>query len=99
MTPSCVGQYVAINGYPRDWVAGMADMILGIDIHRPGYQLFLLNPNNEMLEELAKAFDSGALKDAPIAEVFKLNEKDVAKAFEQMQSRRTVGKIIIDMSK
>lgn len=52
-----------------------------------------------MMDDLANMFDTGELKDAPIAKVFKLNEKDVQEAYAMMQSRRTVGKIVIDLSK
>mmetsp|Transcript_33146 Transcript_33146/g.40678 ORF Transcript_33146/g.40678 Transcript_33146/m.40678 type:complete len:399 (-) Transcript_33146:80-1276(-) len=96
------GKYIAINGWFSDWTRCLLSKItvplFAFDVNRPNYELFLLDATTEMLETLASYFDSKTLTKTPIATVINLDRNEsLWSGFEQMQSRRTVGKIVFEI--
>jgi D-arabinose 1-dehydrogenase-like Zn-dependent alcohol dehydrogenase len=69
--------------------------VVNVPIEEKNYHLHLLNWKGEDLEELAKMASEGKLKVRK--EVVKFTEDEVVNAFNKLKSRRTVGKIVIDM--
>jgi NADPH:quinone reductase-like Zn-dependent oxidoreductase len=96
------GKYVAINGYMMDWTRGIIDNfvlapILGVRglAQRKDYELFLLQPHTELINELTELFDKKLLTEAPVDATFPLDQDSVYQAFVKMKGRRTKGKIVI----
>ncbi|CAM4067400.1 zinc-binding dehydrogenase [Helcobacillus massiliensis] len=59
-----------------------------------GFEFFLMEPNGRELQELVALVDSGALT-LPIDGRFPLD--DYAAAFERLESRRSKGKVIVEI--
>lgn len=86
------GRYVAINGAPLSFIRGMFDIPIG------RHYLRLLKWNRKDLEivaEILKAQDIQKLIDS----VFQFNQKEVEQVFERQKSRRSKGKIILQIEK
>lgn len=93
------GKYVQINGKIMEFAKGIfcSRVWNGNGIEDKNFHLHLLIWKKEDLEELAKMAKEG--KYVVKKEVVKFNEENVLKAFERLKSRRTVGKIVVDMEK
>lgn len=98
------GKYVAINGEPLDWVRGALDgfvaaPLLGFSglLQRKDYDLFLLYPHTDLINELTALFDGGLLGDVPIDSTFDLTQDGLNSAFEKLKGRRVRGKIVINI--
>ena len=96
------GKYVAINGEPLDWVRGAVDgfisaPLLGVSglLQRKDFDLFLLYPHADLINELTSLFDAGLLGDVPIDSTFELSQDGLDAAFEKLKGRRVRGKIVI----
>lgn len=96
------GKYIAINGYPMDWVRGVVDNFIVAPItgrvgalQRQDYDLFLLWPGPALINELTELFDSGRLLDVPIDSIFHLDQASLHAAFKKLKGRRVKGKIVI----
>ena len=91
------GKYVQINGKPIEFMKGIftSHVVNVPGVEDKNYHLHLLNWKGEDLEELAKMASEGKLKVRK--EVVKFTEDEVVNAFNKLKSRRTVGKIVIDM--
>lgn len=100
------GKYVAINGFYMDWIRAVVDNFVvsplvgrvGL-LQRRDYELFLVLPSTQLIDELTGLFNSGRLTDVPIDSTFNLDEVSVHAAFDKMKGRRTKGKIVITISK
>lgn len=91
------GKYVSINGSKPSFVLSIIYNTTGISLEKKNYHLTLLNWNTEDLTLLKNMANSGNLKSK--YNCFRLSTEDVIKAFQELESRRTVGKIVIDLNK
>lgn len=89
------GKYVAINGKFGDITRCVLHRLFQINIERRNFHITLLNWNSQDLEILRKMAEEGKLK--PKIHIFNPTEDDVYAAFNLLQSRRTVGKIVFDI--
>jgi NADPH:quinone reductase-like Zn-dependent oxidoreductase len=88
------GKYVAINAVGGDWFRRFI-LFTGLNIERPNYHLTLLNWNTEDLNEMRKMMEENKLRSK--CDVFEFNESNVNSAFEKLKSRRTVGKLVLEI--
>jgi NADPH:quinone reductase-like Zn-dependent oxidoreductase len=89
------GKYVAINARPSDFARGIIS-ISGINIERKDYHVTLLRWNTEDLNLLGKMAEEGKLRSKFTS--YKFTSEDIRNAFGQLQSRRTVGKLVIQIN-
>ena len=92
------GKYIAINGSPAQWLWMIVERITGLPVQGDGYELFLLTPTTQSLEQVGAWFDEGKLAPTRIDSTFVVDsDQSLRDAFSRMKSRRTVGKIILTM--
>ena len=89
------GKYVQINAKGSDWSRSIFRKLTGINLEKSNFHVTLLDWNNEDLEILRKIAAEGKLTTK--IQIFNFDKKDVNTAFEQLKSRRTVGKIVIEI--
>ena len=89
------GKYVAINGKGMDFPKSIIRKLTGCNFEKPNFHLTMLDWNNEDLEILRLMAEQGKLKTK--IKKFNFEEKDVIDAFDQLKSRRTIGKIVFEI--
>lgn len=87
-----IGKYVAINGHVGDFTKTILRTLTGINIERKDYHITLLNWNTDDLNTLSTMLEEGKLKSK--YQTFSLSQEEVVTAFDLLQSRRTVGKLV-----
>lgn len=90
------GKYVAINGNKLSMFIAIVSSITGINLGKASYHISILNWNRENLTNLKQMAESDSFRTR--CTEYSLNNEDVRKAFEKLESRRTVGKIVINLS-
>ena len=92
------GMYIFIGGIVTDWTLAHIKRFFGIDWFTKGRQLFWVRfPNSaSRLELLRKFCETNQLK-VTIADRLPFTQEGVQEAFHLQMSRRTVGKIVIDI--
>lgn len=90
------GKYVSINGSKPSFFFSIVSTATGLPLEKKDYHLTLLSWNTKDLTILKDMADAGNLKSKCTS--FKLTTDDVRKAFGELESRRTVGKIIVELS-
>jgi len=83
---------VILNGGPWTWISYF------IGLQKSNRKLLLTDMNTGDLEELAKMFDTKVISRPVIFKTFPLDAEGVKEAFDVLQSRRTVGKIVFSIS-
>jgi len=85
------GQYVAINGSPGMW---LRTFTIG---HKKNQHLMMMDKSAADLDFLSSLADQEVIKPV-LAKTFPFSSSGVDGGFELLKSRRTVGKIVFDMS-
>jgi len=85
------GKYVALNGPPMMWIRYF------VGFQEKNVTLLLTKPSNADFTTLAKLIDDGNIQPI-IASVTAFNEGNVKEGFKLLKSRRTVGKIVFEMT-
>lgn len=93
------GMYITIGGLYQDWFRAHCKRYLGVNLDKPNRMLFWIRfPNSsEHLARLGKYCDEGKLK-VVVAKRFRMEEADVQNAFDEIMSRKIVGKLVVEMS-
>lgn len=86
------GQYVPINGSKTMWVRSALNM------QAANTNLFVGKPNTKDLDTISKLVAEEGLRPV-IAEVIPFTAEGVETAFAKLKGRRTVGKLVLDMTK
>jgi len=88
--------YVALNSGLGDWLRLLVSKATGWRrfVQRPLYDLVLTDQKGEDLKILAEWAVGGKL-DMPIDAVYDFDAASLSSAFQRLQSRRTVGKIVV----
>ena len=84
------GYICAINGSAGRWVGALTGW------QGKGYKLLLKSRSGKQLTELAAMAEAGALK-AVIDSTHPFTEDGVRAAFDRVKSRRSVGKVVVDI--
>eukprot|EP00931_Biecheleriopsis_adriatica_P108137 TRINITY_DN82474_c0_g1_i1.p1 TRINITY_DN82474_c0_g1~~TRINITY_DN82474_c0_g1_i1.p1 ORF type:complete len:428 (+),score=74.60 TRINITY_DN82474_c0_g1_i1:10-1293(+) len=94
------GMYVALNSGLSDWLRLIAAKATGWrrGLQRKDYDLVLTDQNTEDLYTVADWMVSGKLGRMPIDSVFNFTAPGIQQAFAKLQGRRTVGKLVIQVS-
>jgi NADPH:quinone reductase-like Zn-dependent oxidoreductase len=92
------GMYIFIGGLVADWALAHMKRFFGIDCFSKGRQLFWVRfPDSaKRLESLCQFCEANQLK-VTIANRMPFTEQGLQEAFRLQMSRRTVGKIVIEM--
>ena len=92
------GMYIIVGGIVTDWMLAHIKRFFGIDWFKNGRQLFWVRfPNSaNRLASLRRFCEADQLK-VTIANRMPFTEEGVQEAFGSQLSRRTVGKIVIDI--
>jgi NADPH:quinone reductase-like Zn-dependent oxidoreductase len=92
------GMYICIGGIVTDWALAHLKRFLGIGWFRKGRQLFWVRfPDSaKRLESLRRLCEANQLK-VTIAHRMPFTEEGIQEVFRLQMSRRTVGKIIIEI--
>jgi NADPH:quinone reductase-like Zn-dependent oxidoreductase len=92
------GMYILIGGLVTDWVLAHMKRFFGVDCFSKGRQLFWVRfPNSaKRLESLCQFCEANQLN-VTIANRMPFTEQGLQEAFRLQMSRRTVGKIVIEM--
>jgi len=85
------GQYVPLNGTKTMWVR------YGVGMQAANTHLFLAAPNTKDLNTIAKLVSDEGLKPV-IADTLPFTPEGVETGYKQLKGRRTVGKIVFDMT-
>ena len=98
-TLSSSGMYIKLGGVFKDWIYAHVKRYLGLSLFPRRTTLFwvrfpLCSP---YLERLTAMIESNHLKIA-LSEEYAFSEEGIRKAFSSIMSRRTVGKIVIQIS-
>ena len=95
------GRYVAINGGGMEWTRfGLGNMLGGINLQRKGYTLFFCEPDESSVQAMAGWVEAGAVHPKLHANTcFPFTAEGCAEAFNQLKSRRTRGKCVIDVDR
>jgi len=95
------GRYVALNGNGMQWTLMFLGQALGgMNLQRKGYTIFFADPCQSDLEEVAKFVESGALHPKlHEGKSFPFTDDGCKRAFKQLKTRRTRGKIVIDIDR
>merc|ERR1719251_423218 len=96
------GRYVAIGPSPNpiDFLRAALDVpvqFLGLPgIQREGYDFFLLSPSRTRVRQLGSWYEKGLLPSVAIdSTVIVDSDAKIQEAMDRMESRRTVGKIVL----
>jgi NADPH:quinone reductase-like Zn-dependent oxidoreductase len=92
------GMYIFIGGLVTDWALAHIKRFFGVDCFSKGRQLFWVRfPDSaKRLESLCQFCEASQLK-VTIANRMPFTEQGLQEAFRLQMSRRTVGKIVIEM--
>ncbi|CAF0925823.1 unnamed protein product [Adineta steineri] len=92
------GMYILIGGIFTDWVLAHIKRFFGIDWFTMGRQLFWVRfpDSTKRLESLRQFCENNQLK-VTIANRVPFTEEGIQEAFRLQMSRRTVGKIVIEI--
>jgi len=85
------GQYVPINGTKTMWARAQ------LNLQAANTHLFLCDVNTKDLDSLSKLVAEEGLRPV-ISKTLPFTTKDVEAGFEHLKARRTVGKIVFDLS-
>ena len=93
------GTYVIVGGLKEDWIKAHVKRFLGVNLFEKGRSLHWVRfPNaTPYLKQLKEIIEAGGLKPT-IGQVFPLTSKGVQGAFNNIMTRRSVGKIVIDIT-
>ena len=93
------GKYVTIGGKPLDWVKAGLKRITGISLFPKNRELFWVRfpASADALQKLSQLCEEGKVRTV-IASVVKLEVGAVRDAFAQLHNRRTVGKLVIQVT-
>ncbi|KAJ8612845.1 hypothetical protein CTAYLR_002085 [Chrysophaeum taylorii] len=92
-------RYVTTGGHFSDWFKAGVKKLTGISLFPKDRELFWIDPFRAAngLRELADLADTRGLK-PHVSEVLPFTDEGLRAAFKQLRSRRTVGKIVIQVS-
>jgi len=90
------GKWVAINGSIANFSKSIISMLTNINLERKDFHITLLNWNTDDLSLLAKMAEEEKLKTH--FKTFKFDKKNIDEAFNLLQSRRTVGKLVFEIN-
>jgi NADPH:quinone reductase-like Zn-dependent oxidoreductase len=97
LKPGNEGKYVTINGTKGNFLRGILKQNFKLPVERKNFHLHLLEWNTKDLETLAKLVEQKKVKPIIHEEVGTINDADIKRAFKELQSRRTVGKITFQL--
>ena len=91
--------YVVFGGATRHWFLAGLKRFTGLNCFGRGFELFWIRMpgSSKLLSRLAAWADAGKLRPT-VAQTFGFDEAGVRGAFEALRSRRTAGKVVIDVS-
>ena len=91
LKPNGVGKFVALNGPLSKWIRELSCM------SDPNSSILLCKSNTKDLESVVQLLDTVNVR--PMVEILPFTEDGVKKAFDLLKSRRTRGKIVLDILK
>ncbi|UJR18633.1 hypothetical protein I4U23_005541 [Adineta vaga] len=92
------GMYILIGGVVTDWILAHMKRFFGIDCFTKGRQLFWVRfPNSAKRLELLRQFCEANQLKVTIANRLPFTEDGIREAFRLQMTRRTVGKIVIEI--
>mmetsp|Transcript_40478 Transcript_40478/g.114642 ORF Transcript_40478/g.114642 Transcript_40478/m.114642 type:complete len:381 (-) Transcript_40478:116-1258(-) len=93
------GMYVCFGGQTRSWVAAGLKRTVGINLFNSGRELFWIRfPRSAgVLSDLASLADLGQLRPR-VGRVLDFSEDGVQEAFQLLNKRRVVGKVVVAVS-
>jgi len=91
--------YVVFGGATRHWALAGLKRFTGLNCFGRGFELFWIKMpgSSKRLSRLAAWADEGNLRPT-VAQTFAFDEAGVRGAFEALRSRRTAGKVVLDVS-
>ena len=91
--------YVVFGGATRHWALAGLKRFTGLNCFGRGFELFWIKMpgSSKRLSRLAAWADEGKLRPT-VAQTFAFDEAGVRGAFEALRSRRTAGKVVLDVS-
>jgi NADPH:quinone reductase-like Zn-dependent oxidoreductase len=90
------GMHVAINGVDGDWMRLIGSTRCGVNMHRSAFKLFVSRTDGAQLAQLMGWVVAGSLKPHLDARV-PFEEAAVLAAYDKIKSRRTKGKLVVDI--
>jgi reticulon-4-interacting protein 1, mitochondrial len=96
--PLLVGKYLTLGGPTTAWLTAGIKRAFGWDLFPNDYELFWVRfPNSSHeLQALKDATETVGVK-IKVSHEYPFSEEGVRQAFEQLMSRRTVGKVVINI--
>jgi len=93
------GKYIQLGGTPYQWLLAHIKRFIGCNLFPKNWELFWVRfPNcSELLGRIAEYCDKGKLK-VIVSKIYKFDEESAREAFRDQVCRRTIGKIVIEIS-
>ncbi|EKX31216.1 hypothetical protein GUITHDRAFT_61650, partial [Guillardia theta CCMP2712] len=92
------GKYITIGGSTSEWARALVKKLVGMNLFGQQELFWVSFPGSRRALEQLKALTEAQQLRPTVSEIFPFEEEAVQTAFERLHSRRTVGKLVVQVS-